>query len=177
MPLTTTPSDCQNAGKDMVLYYNVGDCADPVWIEHLGIVGDMNLGDTTDKEELQRRRSDSDIKEYLPGQSDISVTGTQLTDGNYEGNAVLNSARKNGEPIDVLVLTAPISEVGAYGVRGKFYNFDHSISGPNQGEQNQNFDLSPAACGDCPVRYVKVNVSDAIVDYNPADITLVSSGS
>lgn len=177
MVLTATPSDCQNAGKDMVLYYNVGDCADPIWVEHLGVVGDLNLGITDDEEELTRRRQDSNIKEYLPGQTDISVTGQQITDGNYEGNAILNSMIKDGEPQDILVLTSSIDTVNSYGVRGKFYNFDRSLSGPNQGEQEQSFNLKPAACADCPVRYVHVTVGGDAVDYDPGTFTPVSSGS
>lgn len=177
MALDTTPQDCENAGKDVSLYYNVGTCAVAIWVEHLGIVGDLNLGETDDENELSRRRSSSDIKEYLPGMTDVSVSGQQITDGNYEGNAFLNSMRKGGSPRDVLVLTDDISTVNAYGYRGKWYNFDRSISGPAQGEQEQTFSLKPAACTDCAVRPVKVTVADTIGDYDPTTFTPVSSGS
>lgn len=177
MPLSAVPVDCQNAGRDMILYYNVGDCATPIWVEHLGVIGDMNLGDVDDEEQLSRRRSTSRIKEYLPGDTDISITGQQITDGNYEGNAFLNSMRRGGEPGDVLVLTEPISSVNAYGVRGKMWNFDRSISGPASGEQEQQFSLKPAACSDCAVRYVHVEVAETAADFDPTDFTPVSSGS
>lgn len=167
MPLTETISSCQNPGSDVILYYNVNTCAVPIWAEHEGVVGDLNLGEVDDEEELTRRTSTSNIKEYTPGKTDISVSGQQIPDGNYEGWAALNSARKDGTPIDVLVLNNDIGTENAFGVRGKMYNFDRSLSGPATGEQEQTFSLKPAACSDCPVRFVKVVAAGSVADYDP----------
>lgn len=173
MPLSATIAECQNKGKDMVLYYNTGSCLIPVWVEHIGIVGDLTLAEADDEEEVQRRRSTSNVKVYVPGLTDVGITGTQITDGNYEGNAFLNSMRLGGSPRDVLVLTDDIGTVGAYGWRGKMYNLDRGISGPYSGEQEQNFNLKPAACADCDVRPVKVAVAAAAADYDPTTFTPV----
>lgn len=173
MPLSRDILNCQNKGKDMILYYNVNTCEAPVFVEHEGVIGDLNLGMTDDEEELTRRSSTSNMKEYLPGKTDISVTGTQITDGNYEGNAALNSAIADGDPIDVLVLTNDIDTVYSYGVRGKMYNFDRSINGPATGEMEQSFNLKPAACADCPVRYVKVAEAGTAADWDPTDYSPV----
>lgn len=166
MPLSATIADCVNKGKDMVLYYNTGTCASPVFVEHQGIKGDMTLAEADDEEEVQRRSSASNIKEYVPGLTDVGISGTQITDGNYEGNVFLNSMRTGGVPRDVLVLTDDIGTVHAYGWRGKMWNFDRGISGPFQGEQEQSFSLKPAACSDCAVRAVKVLVAAAAADWD-----------
>jgi len=166
MPLSATIAECQNKGKDMALYYNTGSCSVPVWVEHIGVIGDLTLAEADEEEELQRRRSTTNVKVYIPGLTDVGITGTQITDGNYEGNVFLNSMRTGGDPRDVLLLTDDIATVGAYGWRGKMYNFDRGISGPYQGEQEQNFNLKPAGCSDCDVRAVKVAVASAVANYD-----------
>lgn len=175
MPLSESIASCQNPGSDMIAYYNVGTCAVPVWSEHEGIVGDLNLGMVDDEEELTRRTSTSNFKEYTPGKTDVSFTGQQIPDGNYEGNAAFNSAIKDGTPLDILVLTDDLSVVNSYGIRGKMYNFDRSISGPATGEQEQTFSFKPAACSDCPVRYVQVAIAGTAADFDPTDYAPVNA--
>jgi hypothetical protein len=157
----------------MLMYYNVGTCLVPVWAEHSGVVGDLTLGITDDEEELIRRSSTANFKEYIPGRTDISITGNQIPDGNYDGNAAFNSAIKDSGAIDLLVMTDDVDTLYAYGVRGKFYNFDRSINAPAQGEMEQAFSFKPAACADCPVRYVRVSVEGTAADWDPTDFTSV----
>ena len=171
MPISTTPVDCVNPGKDMTLYYNTGSCAVPVWVEHLGVVGDLQLEDTDDEEEVSRRRSAYNIKEFSPGMQTVSISGQQITDFNYQGNRYINASKKGGSPQDFLILTSPLTVVNAYGYRGKFYNFVRSVSGPMQGEQEQTFNLKPAACADCHVRAVLVSVSGTAADFDLTSLT------
>jgi len=177
MALTATPQDCVNPGKDMTLYYNVGTCGSPIWVEHLGVTGDLSLNEEDEEQAVQRRRASSRVNEFNPGNTDVSISGQQMTDSNYEGNAFLNSMRAGGTPREVLILTAPIAVVGAMGWRGKFWNFNRSISGPISGEQEQQFSLKPAACTDCPVKTVKVATTNVAADFDPTSFTPVSSGS
>lgn len=156
-------------GKDARLYYSTsGSCAAPVYVEHVGIINDLSVADTDDENQVQRRGSaGGGIKKYNPGDSEVNITGTQIVDGNYEGFLYINGARKGGNPLDFLVLSGPLSEVNAVGFRGKWYNFDRSLSFPAEGEQEQTFSLKPAACSNCDVRAVKVLVSGTAADWDP----------
>jgi hypothetical protein len=178
MALSTAIANCQNPGINALIYYNVAStdaCDTPIFVEHEGIVGDLNIGMVDDEEELTRRSSTTFFKEYSPGKTEANVTGQQVPDGNYEGNVVLNGAIRGGDPVDLLILNDDIDTQYAYGLRGKFYNFDRSLSAPATGEQEQTFSLKPAACSDCPVRYVKVAVAGTAADWDPTTYTLVST--
>lgn len=167
MPASTTITECQNDGSDMRLYYDIsGTCATPVLVEHVGIIGDLNVPDTDDENQVNRRGDSGTIKKYNPGDTDVSITGTQIVAGNYEGFLAITKAKKGGSPGIFLVLTGPVSEVNAIGYFGKWYNFDRSISGPAEGEQEASFNLKPAACSDCEVRAVKVAVADTAADWD-----------
>lgn len=174
MALSTSLASCQNDGSDFTLYWNAGTAGSPIWVEHEGIIGDLNLGLVYDENESNRRSSTSDFKEYNPGKIDCSITGNQIPDGNYEGLAAFNSAIKNGDPIDLLALTGPINQEYAYGVRGEFYNFDLSINAPGTGDQEQAFNLKPAACPTTAVRYVQI-VSGNVTTKDWTNFTPVST--
>ena len=74
MPISTTITECTNDGSNMRLYYNIsGDCATPVYVEHVGIVGDLQITDTSDENQLMRRGSLGTIKTFNPGDEDVSV--------------------------------------------------------------------------------------------------------
>jgi hypothetical protein len=172
--VTTTITSCQNDGDQMRLYYNLsGNCAAPVWVEHVGIVGDLNLGDTDDENQVQRRGAGK-LKTYNPGDTEVAITGTQIVQGNYQGFQVINSAKKGGSPRHLMVLTAPISNVNAIGYSGNWFNFERSISGPAEGEQEASFNLKPAACQStaCEVKAVKVLTAGTPSDW---DQTVISS--
>ena len=175
MPLTTTITDCQHDGSEFICYYNVGTASVPIWVEHQGLIGDLNLGMTDDENESTRRSTTSNFKEYLPGKTDAVFSGQQITDGNYEGNAAFNSAVKDGDPIDLLILTDDVDTAYGYGLRGEFYNFDRSISAPASGEQEQSFSFKPAACPTTAVRYVQVASAGTASDFDPTTITYVST--
>jgi hypothetical protein len=167
MPASTTITECQNDGSDMRLYYDIsGTCETPVLVEHVGIIGDMNIGDVDDENQVNRRGSAAGIKTYNPGDSEVSVTGQQIVDGNYEGFLAITKAKKGGSAGAFLALTGPISEVNAVGYFGKWFNFDRSISGPAEDEMEASFNLKPAACSDCLVRSVKVAVAGTAADWD-----------
>ena len=171
---TTEITSCQNDGDQMKLYYNLsGDCAAPVWVEHVGIINDLNLNDTDDQQQVNRRGSINSIKEYNPGDTELEVSGTQIVQGNYQGFQVINSAKKGGVARHFMILTGPISEVNSIGYAGLFYNFERSISGPGDGEQEASFLLKPAACAsdDCKVKAVKVLSAGTAADWNQAVIS------
>lgn len=172
--VTTTITECQNDGDEMRLYYNLsGDCDTPVWVEHVGIIGDLDIADT-DEENLLNRRGGNSIKKYNPGKTDLAITGKQVVQGNYQGFQVINAAKKGGDPRHLMILTNPIDNVNAIGYAGSWYNFDRSISGPAEGEQEASFNLKPAACvaDECEVKAVKVLVGGTAADW---DQTIISS--
>lgn len=174
MPQTANLTLCDTKGIDFSLYLNLGnDCTTPAWSFHKGVTGDLNINETEDEEELTVRDRAQVVKQYVGSRIDIEIQGEQVVDQLYEGCAFINSARSNGAPIDVCVLSGPIGEVGSVGWRGKFLNFDRSMSGPEQGSSRQQFRLKPAACvlDACKVRPVNVAVADAIADYNPQTFT------
>lgn len=169
MPISATIEGCEHPGSLMTLYYDTAaDCVTPVWVEHLGIVGDMTLNDEDEKNEVERRSLG--IKEYSSGDTDISIEGEQIPDANYQGNVWINAARRGGDARQFLILNNRITAVNAAGYRGMFKNFVRNISGPRTGEQKQTFNLAPAACGTCPVRAVKVAVASTAADYDPTQV-------
>lgn len=166
MAASTTITECQNDGGDMKIYYDIsGTCDTPVLVEHVGIIGDLNLGDVDDERQVQRRGV-SGLKTYQPGDTEVSVTGQQIVDGNYEGYLALTKAKKGGVPGLFLILTGAVSEVNTVGYWGKWYNFDRSISGPSEDEQEATFNLKPAACSDCLVRAVKITTASQVDDWD-----------
>ena len=178
----TNQVNCERKGAEVSLYLNVGDdptdaggsdCGVEVWVFHKGVVGDLNLGETEDEEELTRRDPDSYVKEYSESRIDIEISGEQVVDFDYEGCAYLNSMRSGGYARDVMLLSGYIDEVGVAGWRGKFRNFDRSFTGPESGSGRQTFKLKPAACqkDGCRVRPVRVEVAGEIADYDPTDFT------
>lgn len=173
---TATPLNCDVRGMEMTLYFNSGDVDTPVWVEHLGITGDLTIGETEDEEEVARRSRDRAVKEYGSGETDLSITGTQVVDPEYIGFQVLYAARTNGEPQDLMVLTQPIDTAGAVGWRGKFWNKDRTFNGPTTGSQTQAFNLRPAACNDTPVRNVKISAANTPdFEYDPTEVDSVIS--
>lgn len=174
MTLTATPQDCDKRGNELTLYYNVGDDDTQVWVEHFGMVEDLTLNETEDENEQTARRSTRIVKEYNQGDIDVSIVGTQITDPNYEGFAILNSARRNGSPIDIMCLTGLINEVGSYGWRGMARNFDRTISGPSSGNMTTAVSLKPAACADVQFRVVMIAVADTVADFDPTDFTSIN---
>jgi len=146
-PLTVSES-CDVRGRDMVLYYNTGTCESPVWVLHKGIIGDLTLGETEDDEELSSRNPYRLTKEYLDGEIDLSITGTQSTDSAYAGFQALMTRGL----VSVMVLTGPVDVAGGTGWEGEWRNKDRTINGPTTGSMLTNFNLKPAACTLCPVR-------------------------
>jgi hypothetical protein len=167
---TAAPLGCDLRGMDACLYYNVGDDDTQVWVEHIGITGDLTCSETEDEDELTTRNRNRSVKEYTEGETDINITGTQVMDPEYQGWQALYSARTHGEPLDVMFLTQPISEIGAVGWRGKMRNKDRTFNAPATGSQTQNFSLRPAACTPVPVRPVKILVAEALTNYDPTII-------
>ena len=175
MVATATPENCDLRGMDMVLYFNMGDDDTPIWVEHEGLTGDITVAETEDENELSTRRRNRVVKEYTEGDTDIAITGTQVMDPLYIGWQYLYSARTNGEAKDFMVLTQPLSEVGAVGWRGMMRNYDRTFNGPAQGSQNQNFNLKPSACTTVPVRSVMVSEEDTAADWDPTEVDEVDT--
>ena len=169
MTQTADLVQCDKAGNEMSLYLNTGTCDTPVWIFHKGVIGDLNLGETENENEQSSRDPAQIVRQYSEDKIDVEISGEQQVDSFYEGFVFLNSMRNRGDSRDVCILTGYMSEVGNVGWRGKFRNFDRSISGPESGSQRQTFRLKPAACvtAACKVRPVQVATADAVADYDP----------
>lgn len=174
MPQSANLTLCDKKGVEFSLYLNMGnDCSTPVWTYHKGVIGDLNINETEDEEEQSLRDPSIVTKQYVTGKIDIEISGEQTVDQLYEGCAFVNSARSNGTPIDVAVLSGLITQVGSTGWRGRFRNFDRSMTGPEQGSPRQQFRLKPASCqvAACQVRPVQIATSGTIADYNPQTFT------
>ena len=176
MAQSTNLTQCDKQGSEISLYYNTGTCATPVWVFHKGVVGDLNLSETENENELSNRDPAQIVRQYTEDKIDLEISGEQVVDQDYEGCAFINSMRSKGVPGDVCWLSGYMSETGNFGWRGKFRNFDRSISGPESGAPRQTFRLKPAACvlEECKVRPVKVSVADAVADYSPETFTPTS---
>lgn len=170
MPQSANLTLCDQKGLDFSLYLNLGnDCSAEAWSFHKGVTGDLSLSETEDEEELSVRDRTQLVKQYTESKIDVEISGEQVVDQLYEGCAFINSARSGGSPIDVALLSGLITDVGSIGWRGKFRNFDRSMSGPEQGAATQTFRLKPAACqvDACKVRPVNIATSGTIANYNP----------
>ena len=147
-------------GTDQTLYYNTGVIGSvPTWVEHLGIVEDLDMNETEEITELTGRRDSRQTKEYNQGQVELSISGSQICDPDYEGWQYLNASRTGGTPQVFCCLTQKISVVGAYGWCGQFWNSDRTFRGPVSGNLLNAINLQPAApCGEQvdPVKVVKV---------------------
>jgi hypothetical protein len=172
---TATPQNCDLRGLEACLYYNTGNDNTQVWVEHVGITGDLTCTETEDENELTTRNRSRSVKEYTEGDTDINITGTQVMDPEYQGWQVLYSMRTHGEAYDVMFLTQPISEVGAVGWRGKMRNYDRTFNAPGTGSQTQNFSLKPAACTNISVRPVKIGTANTVGSFDPTNVGAVST--
>lgn len=167
MATSTTLSNCDKSGAEYTLYYNTGTCGTPVWVEHIGIMNDVSIGETDDESELPLRQPSILVKLFTVGKTDLSISGEQAADPLYEGWSFLNAMRNGGEPGDVMVLSDDLSVVGATGWRGKWWNIDRSETAPQSGSASKTFNLRPAACTDCTVRPVQVAVANTAADFDP----------
>lgn len=169
MPQSANLTQCDKQGHEVSLYLSTGTCDTPVWIFHKGVVGDLNLSETENENELSNRDPAQIVRQYTEDKIDLEISGEQVVDQDYEGCAFINSMRSKGEARDVCILSGYMSEVGNFGWRGHFRNFDRSVSGPESGAARQTFRLKPAACvlEACKVRPVKVDSADAVADYSP----------
>lgn len=141
---TATVESCRK-GTRMSLYYNTGTLAAPVWVQHVGVIEDLDMNEDEELNELSGRRSSRQVKEYDEGEVELSITGTQLTDPEYEGWQFLNSMRTGGISREVLCLTGDIGVAGSYGWRGDFRNAVRTTRGPATGSMVNPFDLKPAS--------------------------------
>lgn len=173
--LSPDVTSCNKRGQELLLYYNVGDDDSQVWVEHKGIIGDMTLNETEELNQQSVRSVTRTVLEYTEGEIELSVNGTQIVDPEYEGFAILNSMRREGDPQDIMVLTGPIAEEGNIGWRGFMLNSDRTLNGPETGAMTQNFNLQPAACTEVPVRPVEVVSANTIANFDPGDFVPVSS--
>lgn len=185
MPMDTDLTNCDKKGSEVSLYYDTADdpsiaggssCATPVWVFHKGITGDLSINETGDEEELSLRDPDQLYKQYAESKHDLEVSGEQAVSPNYEGYIYLNAMRAGSFGRNVLVLTGYLTELQNIGFKGKFRNFDFSITGPETGAAKQNFKLKPAACvkSGCKITPVKTAAAGTITTYDPGAFTGLS---
>lgn len=178
MPMNTDLTQCDKKGTEVSLYYDTADdpstaggssCTTPVWVFHKGITGDLSINETEDEEELSVRDPDQIYKQYTESKADLEVSGEQVVDALYEGFIYLNAMRAGSYARNCLVLTGYLTELNNIGFKGKFRNFDRSITGPETGSSKQNFKLKPAACvkSGCKITPVKTAAAGTIATYDP----------
>ena len=162
-------------GSEVTLYYNTGVIAStPVWVEHIGMVEDLDMNETEDLTELTGRRDGRQVKEFNEGEIELAIIGTQICDPEYEGWQYLNASRTGGIPQVFACLTGKLDVVGSYGWRGQFWNGDRTFRGPANGDLVNAVNLQPAApCSDPAetVHVVKIGTPNLV---DPFDPTVVS---
>ena len=183
--MSTELVNCDQKGSEMSLYYDTADdpsisggssCTTPVWVYNKAVTGDMSIADTEDESELSARDPEMTYKQYAESKPDLEVTGELLIDPDYDGFRYLNAMRAGSYGRNILVLTTYLTNVGAIGFKGKFRNFDRTLSGPETGAGKQNFKLKPAACVKvgCKITPIKVTVSGTAGIYDPGIFTTTS---
>lgn len=175
MATSTDLKDCAIKGSEMSLYYDTADiasgsnnCATPVWVLNKAVVGDLEIGHTSDKEEQTVRDPAVKFKQYTHSKPDLEITGEMVIDPQYEGYSYFQSMSAHGKPKNILALTSYLTTVGAFGFKGKFSNFDLSMSGPETGNGRTQFSLAPAACvaSGCIVVGTKVASASTLSAYD-----------
>jgi hypothetical protein len=129
------------------LYRNTGSYEAPTWTE-INLARDVQMAMPWDLEEASARLSR--VKTYSPTQLDLTPTVTVRNDTANAGYLALRSSSLTGTAIDLLILDAPISEAGSFGIRAEFHvsatGQDQSISAVIY----DNFDLRPATTSNAP---------------------------
>ena len=174
--MACTTSDSPYActkGSDVTLYYNVsGDPDNPVWIEHLGMLEDLDINEVEELQEFSNRDSNRRVKQYNEGEIELSVSGTQIHDASYEGWQALTAARRGGSPIDALILGGKIDTECVVGWWGGWWNSDRTMRGPATGNCVNAVNLQPASSCNNPITYpvqmVKVTPAGTLdPNYDP----------
>lgn len=188
MPSVTELSNCDQKGSEMSLYYDTADdptvaggsgCATPVWVFNKAVTGDMNINETEDEEEHSSRDPEMLYKQYSESKPDLEISGELMVDPAYDGFIYMNAMRSGSFARNILVLTSYLTNVGSMGFRGKFRNFDRSISGPESGPGRQQFKLKPAACvkSGCKITTVRVVTSGTVSSYDPGVFNIAAARS
>lgn len=186
MPGLTDLTQCDKMGIEVSLYYDTADdpataggstCSTPTWVFHKGITGDISINETEDEEELTSRDPALRYKQYTESKGDLEVSGEQALDMLYEGFIYLNSMRGGSYARNMLVLTGYLTELNNIGFKGKWRNFDRSITGPETGPSKQQFKLKPAACvrPGCYITPVKTAAAGTTTNYVPENFAVYST--
>jgi hypothetical protein len=176
--MSTDLTQCEKSGVEVSIYYDTADnpsiaggssCTTPTWVFHKGITGDITITETEGEEELSSRDPSLKYRQYSESRADLEVSGEQMVDTLYEGFIFINSMRAGSYARNMLVLTGYLSDLNNVGFRGKWRNFDRTISGPETGPQKQTFKLKPASCvkSGCYITNVKTGVANSTVAYDP----------
>lgn len=179
--------NCDQKGSEMSLYYDTADdpsivggsaCTTPAWVYNKAVSGDMTIADTEDESELSSRDPAMEYKQYSESKPDLEISGELLIDPDYDGFRYINAMRSGSYGRNILVLTSYLTNINSIGFKGKFRNFDRTLSGPETGAGKQNFKLKPAACvrPGCKITPVKIAISGTAGSYDPGIFTTVSLG-
>lgn len=178
MPMLTDLTQCDKKGTEVSIYYDTADdpavaggsaCATPTWVFNKAVTGDVTITETEDEEELSSRDPALRYKQYTESKADLEVGGELMVDPLYEGFIFINAMRSGSYARNMLVLTGYLTELNNIGFRGKWRNFDRTISGPETGAQKQTFKLKPAACvkTGCYITPVKTAAAGTTAVYDP----------
>lgn len=188
MTMLTDLTQCDKKGTEVSIYYDTADdpataggssCTTPTWVFHKGITGDVSINETEDEEELSSRDPSLRYKQYTESKADLEVSGEQMVDVLYEGFIFINAMRSGSYARNMLVLTGYLTELNNIGFKGKWRNFDRSITGPETGAQKQTFKLKPAACvkAGCYILPVKTAAAGTTATYVPENFAAYSAES
>lgn len=170
---TDTIQTCKK-GSELILYYNTGSADTPTWVVHLGVIEDLTMNETEELQELTGRRVSREVKEYNEGEIELSISGTQITDPDYEGWQYLNAARAGGISREFMCLTGPVTTIGSYGWRGDFRNSERTFNGPATGSMTNPFNLQPAA--ECHSGWSEPRVVKVIDDTGASLVDSTNAG-
>ncbi len=178
MPMATDLTQCDKRGAEASIYYDTADdpsiaggsaCTTPTWVYNKAVTGDLTITETEDEEELSSRDPAMIYKQYAESKADLEVSGELMVDILYEGYIYMNAMRAGSYARNLLVLTGYLTNLNEVGFKGKFRNFERTISAPESGPQKQTFKLKPAACVKvgCKISPVKTAAAGTTAVYDP----------
>jgi hypothetical protein len=146
MPLVNAPQP----GVNGVIYRNMNptpvsavNALSPVWSRVVANVSDVEIGKSKTKVDVTKRLGGG-VKQYEPGNLDISFTLTMLHGpGNDEDIVAFTTAFWAGSHVELLLIDQALILGGAQGTAGPFKIFNDNEKQPIDGMQEHAYDFAP----------------------------------
>ena len=137
----------EQIGLDMLLYRNTGTNGSPTWVL-IENVGDLTGPDSMDKIELPRRKTA--IKQYEPGQRDISFEWDMIKDETDTQFTALRTAYAAKTLTEFAFANGPIATAGTKYFRVECKIFEFARTEPINGANAYHVVVAPCWSANVP---------------------------